>query len=971
MLVYSLHPGPNSKVTVPEWIKESFRRDFAAKIEVFACGPGNEIDIQDAPDFYDQVAQEVERLGIDILWDIEGGALSTDFMFRRFPERIKIPRVFWAVDTHQFLPMQTEKARYFDLVFSAQKNAVPHLGPNAEWLPLGASLHEIDHHLERTIEVGFIGNIVPGLHERRRLVVELLTREIPGFVHYSNVFFEDKARLTSSMKIMINVSLRNDLNLRVSETMACGAMLITDKLYENGLEELFEDGKHLVTFETEEELLEKIRYFLSHEAERNAIAQAGQQRVLSHFTQRHIIGHALHFMEKLAATKHKQSLDGPHDRRCWCGGELVRSTHPLYGQCASCGTQVLREMLSEEKLREFYTMGGYWHEYQNVLANFPTIEQRSVNDFHDRIPFWHQLLSRYNPQPERLLEIGCAHGGFLSYARERGAREVVGVEVDEKTCCFARARFNLPHVVSGLFPDVALPFQKFDMITGFDVIEHFREPEPGIRAVAEHLADDGMFIFQTPCYRGEASNWQQFKADEHLFLYNEQSIRDLFARCGLVVTETLPGYFRDDMFVIGRKAPVVRRILFLRPDSIGDNVMAAGMLPHLRAKYPQASITVLCQQHIAELYEASPLVDAVIGFNRLSAYHNEQYRNLILEKLQAVKADLALNTLYSREPLYDLFAIGSGALVRVAFNGNLSNIPAEVRDENNRYYTRVIGDDPAPKPELERHREFLAAIGIAAPPLQPLVWITEEDDRTAREFFASQGLVPEKTVALFACGQWGEKIYPHYGQALGAICAEQGLGVIALGAERDAEVNQAILEQIGAPGCNLAGGTTIRQSAAILKLCRIAVGADTGTAHLASAVGTPNVVMLGGGHFGRFQPYSASSSIVCLPLACYQCNWNCSYSRAHCIRDIDPAVVATAFREALAGGSAKPRVYLESKALWHPLTGEPAWSDCTRHLDLQALEIRVVGEPAPNHKVIRMACHQDAKDSAAGRGALA
>jgi len=962
LLVYSLHPGPNSKVTIPEWIKECFRRDFADGVEVFACGPGNEIDIQDASDFYDKVARVVEQLGIDLLWDIEGGAASTDFMFRRFPTEIKVPRVFWAIDSHQFLPLQAEKARYFDLVFSAQKYAAQHLGPNAEWLPVGASLHEVDHHLERKIEIGFIGNVFPGLHERRRRVIERLKRDVPGFIHYCNVFFDEKARLTSSMKIMVNVSLDNDINLRVFETMACGAMLITDRIHNNGLEQLFEDGKHLVTFETEDELVAKIRYYLSHEEEREAIARAGQERVLANFTHTHVIQYALQFMTRLCETSRKASRTALDRTRCWCGGRLIPSVHPLYGECASCGTQVLKEMLSEEQLKSFYTMGGYWHEYQNVLANFPTIEERSVNDFRDRIPVWHQLLSRYNPAPERMLEIGCAHGGFLSYCRERGAHNVVGVEVDENTCAFARARFNLPHVVSGLFPDVQLPFQKFDMITGFDVIEHFRDPVQGIRAVAEHLADDGMFIFQTPWYRGESSNWPQFKAEEHLFLYNEQSVKDLFARCGLTVTEILPGYFRDDMFVVGKKSARVKKILYLRADSIGDNVMAAGMLPRLKKRYPEAEILAFCQQHIAELYEASPVVDAVLCFDRLKAYQNEEYRNLILKKLQGVGADLALNPLYSREPLYDLFAIGCGAGERVAFHGNTSNIPADMRDENNRLYTRIIGADPGPKPEMERHREFLAALGCDASPLDPVIWTTKEDERAADDFFRERGLDPARTVALFACGQWGEKIYPHYGEALREICAREQFTLLALGSLRDAEVNQAILEQVGAPGVNLAGGTSIRQSTALVRRCRLGIGADTGTAHIACAVGTPNVVMLGGGHFGRFHPYSPLSSIVSLPLACYQCNWNCSYSRAHCIRDIDPRVLATAVSEALAGGSDRPRLYLQSEELWRPAPSEPAWQECRSYLECDRLDIRVVaGARAPE-----AACGSAARVMAAG-----
>ena len=63
------------------------------------------------------------------------------------------------------------------------------------------------------------------------------------------------------------------------------------------------------------------------------------------------------------------------------------------------------------------------------------------------------------------------------------------------------------------------------------------------------------------------------------------------------------------------------------------------------------------------------------------------------------------------------------------------------------------------------------------------------------------------------------------------------------------------------------------QSAALIKRCRLVIGAETGLAHLACAVGTPNVILLGGGHFGRFMPYAATTTVVCLPLECYGCNW--------------------------------------------------------------------------------------------------
>ncbi|QWV93637.1 glycosyltransferase [Geomonas oryzisoli] len=368
-----------------------------------------------------------------------------------------------------------------------------------------------------------------------------------------------------------------------------------------------------------------------------------------------------------------------------------------------------------------------------------------------------------------------------------------------------------------------------------------------------------------------------------------------------------------------------QRILWLRADSIGDNVLASSMLPHVKSKYPQASITVLCQQHIAELYEACPLVDQVITFELRQAHESDDYRMLIVKKLQGVGADLLLNSIYSRDPLYDLFAIGSGAPEKIALQGDTCNISEQERQETNRHYTRLIASPGELKPELERHRDFLRGLGIEAPPLGPVIWTSEADERFADDFFRQQGLAAERCIALFAGAQSMLRTYGHYGKALAGVCREGGYTLLALGAAADYDLNQLNLVEAQAPGINLSGKLTLRQTAALLRRCRLAVGAETGNAHIACAVGTPNVILVGGGHFGRFMPYTPLTSVACLPLACFFCNWGCRYGRSHCVKDVDPRVLEQAVRETLATGSDRIRIFAESSELWKPLPGEPAW----------------------------------------------
>jgi ADP-heptose:LPS heptosyltransferase/Tfp pilus assembly protein PilF len=385
--------------------------------------------------------------------------------------------------------------------------------------------------------------------------------------------------------------------------------------------------------------------------------------------------------------------------------------------------------------------------------------------------------------------------------------------------------------------------------------------------------------------------------------------------------------------------------LFVRTDSIGDNILAMAMIPHIKDKYPEANITTLCQEHISELYEACPFVDDIVTFDRLRSYEDEEYRSSITQQLQAINADLTLNSVYSREPLTDVFAIGSGAKEKVAFNGNFCNITAEMRDKHAKYYSRLLPSREEHKPELERHRDFLRGLDIETTSLQPVVWTAPEDDRFAEEFFTQNNLKRETTVALFSGVQYTVRSYDRYGAALLEVFKEEdGFTIIAFGTDREHAINQQNLDVLDISTINLCGKTTLRQTAAILKLCRLAVGAETGTAHMACAMGTPNVILLGGGHFGRFMPYSPLTTVVCLPLECYGCNWKCKYTRAHCVRDIRPEMIVAATKNTLEKTSETPRLFVQASSLLNTSVGGPKWKSFEQFLDPKNVDITCIGE---------------------------
>lgn len=81
-----------------------------------------------------------------------------------------------------------------------------------------------------------------------------------------------------NLNIHIDISPVSASNMRLFEATGTGSCLLTD--WKQNLSEVFEPDAEVVTYRSTEECIEKVRYLLDHEEERQAIAAAGQRRTL-------------------------------------------------------------------------------------------------------------------------------------------------------------------------------------------------------------------------------------------------------------------------------------------------------------------------------------------------------------------------------------------------------------------------------------------------------------------------------------------------------------------------------------------------------------------------------------------------------------------------------------------------------------------------------------------------------------------
>lgn len=201
---------------------------------------------------------------------------------------IACPKACYLIDTHLHLDWHVQWAQNFDIVFLAQREYVPEFQAkgcrNVHWLPLACDpeIHS-RRSMQKKFDVGFVGSIFPGTR-RAQLLQKLCEKRF--YVHVQRCFWDEMAHVFSESRIVFNNCARNDLNMRVFEAMSTGSFLLTDEARNSGLDELFVDGEDLGVYR-DEELVEKARYYLIHEEEREHVASRGQAMVHQAHTYEH------------------------------------------------------------------------------------------------------------------------------------------------------------------------------------------------------------------------------------------------------------------------------------------------------------------------------------------------------------------------------------------------------------------------------------------------------------------------------------------------------------------------------------------------------------------------------------------------------------------------------------------------------------------------------------------------------------
>ena len=275
---------------------------------------------------------------------------------------------------------------------------------------------------------------------------------------------------------------------------------------------------------------------------------------------------------------------------------------------------------------------------------------------------------------------------------------------------------------------------------------------------------------------------------------------------------------------------IVRRgkILVIRGGAIGDFILTLPAIAALRNQFPQAHLEILGYPHIAQLALAGGLVDRVqaIEARRLAGFFARDGE--LVEDLRDYFSDFDLIISY----LYD---------------------PDEIFQSN---VTRCVKGQFIAGPHRPNEAERIHAAAVFLKPLERLA-IFEADPVPALALGQASGLSQISSVAsgnrLEACptlalhpGSGSErKNWPEakWAELLARLAASTDLRLLLVGGEAEGERLQHLAAALPPSRREVSQSLPLAELAERLQPCLGFVGHDSGTSHLAAALGLPTLVL--------------------------------------------------------------------------------------------------------------------------------
>jgi heptosyltransferase-3 len=333
----------------------------------------------------------------------------------------------------------------------------------------------------------------------------------------------------------------------------------------------------------------------------------------------------------------------------------------------------------------------------------------------------------------------------------------------------------------------------------------------------------------------------------------------------------------------------VKKILVIQLGDIGDVVWAIPTFWALKEAFPQAVLAVLVRNHNGDFLSDDAHIDKIFTVKREGVFRGIQ----LLRDLRREKFDLLMDLRADDRGAFLSFF--SGAKIKAA--RYYSSLPWR-----NRIFTHLV--DPPPSKErilgaAEQSLKIIRGFGIKETTFTPKIFVSEKlKDETLKLLIEEKVETKNGWVSINPFSRWSYKDWSidNWRSLAFFIWQAYKMPVIITGSEMERTRAEELAAESRFPIYNLAGKTTLREMAALLKMSRLHIGVDSAAPHIAAAVGTPTITIYGPSDWRDWAPTGDRNMVVLPDMDCSPChNKGCEgKGRSICLEDLPVVKVQNA-----------------------------------------------------------------------------
>ncbi len=308
-----------------------------------------------------------------------------------------------------------------------------------------------------------------------------------------------------------------------------------------------------------------------------------------------------------------------------------------------------------------------------------------------------------------------------------------------------------------------------------------------------------------------------------------------------------------------------RKILICGVNWVGDTILTYPAIYKLRRLLPQSHLAVLVPDGLVDLWRTCEAVDEIVSFRKAGRWGSLREDLRLSRSLRTRNFDAALILPRS---FHSAFLIGLARIpIRIGYRSEARSL----------LLTHGVArrDDLLHAHRVRYYENLTEPFGAIEKSMAPRISLREEDRKGAEHVLQGLGfsngrpligMNPGATYGLAKC--WPPDRFAELARRL---AKKWKAGIVVFGKEEERSASEEILRQVGRSGVDLTGKTGLLQLAALLEKCRLLVTNDTGTMHVAAAVGIPVVAIFGSTDPVTTGPFGEGHVIVKKDVPCSPC----------------------------------------------------------------------------------------------------